>query len=85
MDAEEPTQRVDAGRDAYVAGGDIGITTLNFYLNDEMVGFRPPFLVVDELFLGEERKKPKFPYIARPPLWADVVDGQNAQWPCVKA
>jgi energy-coupling factor transporter ATP-binding protein EcfA2 len=75
---EEPTQRVDAGRDAYVAGGDIGFTTLNFYLNDEMAGFRPPFLVVDELFLGEERKKPKIPYIARPPLWADVVDGQNA-------
>jgi len=66
-------QQVDAGRDAYVARGDITI-----YNNGGTEDFRPPFLVVDQAFLNEEQRKPKVPYIARPPLWADVVHGQNA-------
>lgn len=41
-------------------------------------GFKPPFLVVDPVYLAHERNKPKVPFIARPPVWADVVHGENA-------
>jgi hypothetical protein len=76
LSEENSPQRATAGHDAYVAGRDI--KTVNIYRNDPSEDFRPPFLVVDDAFLVEERKKPKSPYIARPPLWADVVHGQNA-------
>ena len=76
MGADNSTQRAIAGNDAYVAGRDI--QTINIYQNDDDEDFRPPFLIVNKVFLDEERKKPKEPYIARPPLWADVVHGQNA-------
>lgn len=79
MGTERPAQRADAGRDAKVAGHDLVDITINNYGRDAEEDFRLPFLVVDAEFLGEERKKPRAPYIARPPLWADVVHGQNAE------
>jgi len=74
MATDTSPQHAHAGQDAYVAGGDI--KTINIYGRGED-DFRPPFLVVDADFLAQERKKPKAPYIARPPLWADVVHGQD--------
>lgn len=73
MGTENSSQQVHAGRDAYVARGDIIV-----YNNSIDEDFSSPFLVIDEAFLNEERQKPKVPYIARPPVWADVVHGQNA-------
>lgn len=74
MDREESAHVVIAGRDAYSARGDITIVH-----NNASEYFRPPFLTVNQEFIKEEKRKPRVPYIARPPQWADVVHGQNRE------
>ena len=74
MDTEESAHVVIAGRDAYSARGDITIVQ-----NNASEYFHPPFLTVNQEFIKEEKQKPRVPYIARPPQWADVVHGQNRE------
>lgn len=76
MTSADAAQQAHAERDAYVAGRDI--KTFNYYGRNPEEDHQPPFLVVDPAFLAAEQQKPSKPYIARPPLWADVVHGQNA-------
>jgi len=63
-------QNIITERDAFVAARDI-------IINPEKE-FGTPFLVVDQEFLAREQQKDPAPYVARPPTWADVVHGENA-------
>jgi hypothetical protein len=47
------------------------------FLASRVVGDAPPFMVVNRGVLMQEHAKPKMEFVARPPTWADVVDGPN--------
>jgi energy-coupling factor transporter ATP-binding protein EcfA2 len=74
MAAVSGQQNISAGRDSYAVEHGNMIIFQAGSLEDSSA----PFLIVDRSYLDQERQKPREPYIARPPTWADVVHGANA-------